>query len=175
VTARGLVGRPPEALGSELKPRGARPQDRPAAHPIGRRHSLRSNRRATADRVPSRRPHGTCCWDRIRTGGGLWDVNFPALSEHPPVGATPLCFIGVAQERGLWEDWMGRERPCRTGIAEVQGDVQECGVSNGRSMMVNRRSYPSVLVNSWWPMDSACSSGCPPTGHAGRVGRQTST
>ncbi len=69
---------------------------------------------------------------------------------------------------------MGLERPCRTGIAEVQGNVQECGVGNGRSTMVDRRSYPSVLVNSWWPMDSACSLGRQPTGLAFRVGRKTS-
>ena len=69
---------------------------------------------------------------------------------------------------------MGLERPCRTGIAEIQGNVQECGVSNGSSMTLSRRSYPSVLVNSWCPMDSAYSLGRQPTRLALRVGRQTS-
>jgi len=33
-------------------PRGARPQDRPAAHPIGPRHSLRSNRASDGRQGP---------------------------------------------------------------------------------------------------------------------------
>jgi len=69
---------------------------------------------------------------------------------------------------------VGLERSCSTGIAEVQGNVQECGVGNGRSTMPSRRSYPSVLVNSWCPMDSACSLGRQPTGLGFRVGRKTS-
>ena len=69
---------------------------------------------------------------------------------------------------------MGLERPCRIGIAEIQGNVQECGVSNGSSMTLSRRSYPSVLVNSWCPIDSACSLWRRPPGLAFRVGRKTS-
>ncbi len=70
---------------------------------------------------------------------------------------------------------MGLERPCKTGIVEVQGDVEERGVGNGRSMMFDRRSYPSVLVNSWWPMDSACSPWRRLVGFARRAGRKTLT
>ena len=47
-------------------------------------------------------------------------------------------------------------------------------MGNGRSMMIDRRSYPSVLVNSWCPMDSACSCWRTPTGLARRAGRKTS-
>jgi len=59
-------------------------------------------------------------------------------------------------------------------IVTVRGDVSEYDVGSGRSTMIDRRSYPSVLVNSWCPMDSAYSLGRQPTRLALRVGRQTS-
>ncbi|MHC4330576.1 MAG: hypothetical protein ACYSWW_20920 [Planctomycetota bacterium] len=46
-------------------------------------------------------------------------------------------------------------------------------MGNGRSMMPNRRSYPSVLANSRCPMDSACSCGRIPAEPDRRASRKT--
>ena len=52
-----------------------------------------------------------------------------------------------------------RSRGREVGSGKSRTRLSERGVVTGRSMRFPRRSYPSVLVNSWCPMDSACSLG----------------
>ena len=98
MTASRLVDRLPEAMGSKLKPRGARPRVRPAAHPIGRRHSLRSNRTSDGRQGPE-----------------------PQALRNLLFGSNENSCVWIELE--LVEECVDLECACRTGIAKVQGDV----------------------------------------------------